>query len=81
MLPGDVGAEVGGVGAPSAGGSRGEESSTANFAGGEVGVREGASTVGVCEEERVGVGEVRRGRAVVLVDVIVGDVGPGEVVG
>ena len=80
LFPGNVGAEVGGVRAPSAGGGGGEEGSAADFAGGKVSVRTGACPVSVSEEEGVAVGEVGRGGAVVLVDFDVGDLSFSEVV-
>ena len=80
LFPGNVGAEVGGVGAPSAGGGGGEEGSAAYFAGGKVSVRTGARPVSESEEEGVAVGKVGWDEAVVLVDIDVGDASSSEVV-
>ena len=81
LFVGDVGAETGVVGGPAVRGLSGEEGPTSDFARGQVGVRFWASTVGVGEEVGVRSGEVVVSGASVLVDFVVGDVGPRKVVG
>ena len=81
LFPWNVDAETGGIGGPSLGGLSGEEGSAPDFARGEVRVCAWTSSIGVGEKVGGGMGEVVGGGTVVLVDFVVGEVGPSEVVG